>query len=136
MDTKRRSYDIYDIEERVHALELGGGDTPTPSSDSWDYSTTEKDTHQKWVDGQEIYCKVIEGTFNFKSATEITIVAQGDIELLVDFRAFGSYGNISPQSYITGGYVKSAHYAQFDATKVALFYTKTTPTNSAKRSKK
>lgn len=29
MDTKRRSYDIFDIEERVHALELGGGNTPS-----------------------------------------------------------------------------------------------------------
>ena len=30
MDAKRRSYDIFDIEERVHALELGGG-TPAKS---------------------------------------------------------------------------------------------------------
>ena len=59
MDTKRRSYDIYDIEERVHALELGGGDTPTPGGGSWDYSTDEVDTGQKWTDGKEIYCKVI-----------------------------------------------------------------------------
>lgn len=31
MDTKRRSYDIYDIEERVHNLESGGAPTPGAS---------------------------------------------------------------------------------------------------------
>lgn len=58
MDTKRRSYDIFDVEERVHALELGGGDTPEPTS--WDYSTTETATGQKWIDGSEIYCRVFD----------------------------------------------------------------------------
>lgn len=56
MDTKRRSYDIYDIEERVHALELGG--LPTPGGGSWDYSTDEVSTGQKWINGKDIYCKV------------------------------------------------------------------------------
>ena len=129
-----RNWDIFSLEKRIFNLEKGGGTTPTPTT--WDYSTTETDTKQKWTDGKEIYCRVIEGTFNFTSNTELTIVAQGDIELLVDFRAFGSYGNISPQSYISGGYVKGVHYARFDATKVALFYTKTTPTKTTKRSKK
>jgi len=35
--------------------ESGGGD-----SSSWDYSTTETDTGQKWIDGKTIYCKVLD----------------------------------------------------------------------------
>ena len=52
-----RNYDIYSIEERVHNLEMGG--SPTPGGGSWDYSTDEVDTKQKWIDGKEIFCKVI-----------------------------------------------------------------------------
>lgn len=36
----------------------GGGGT------SWDYSTTETDTGQKWVDGKSIYCKVMRYNYN------------------------------------------------------------------------
>lgn len=85
MDTKRRSYDIYDIEERVHALELGGT-TPTPTS--WDYSITETDTNQKWIDEKEIYCKVIvpaETTALSKNEwTLFTLSNASDIDKLID----------------------------------------------------
>lgn len=137
MDAKRRSYDIYDIEERVHALELGGGDTPTPGGGSWDYSTDEVDTKQKWTDGKEIFCKVINGTFNFTVNTPITIVAKGDMESIVDFRIFSASGIASPQAYFDGdNYVKGFHFARFDATKAIIYYTKATATKSTKRSKK
>ena len=54
-----RSYDPYSMEKRIYNLEQGGvGPTPTPTS--WDYSTTETDTNQKWIDGKEIYCKVLD----------------------------------------------------------------------------
>lgn len=42
----------YKLEERVTALEEGGGGLP-------DYSTTEQLTGQKWIDGKDIYFKVI-----------------------------------------------------------------------------
>lgn len=54
-----RNYDIYSIEKRVHDLETGGS-TPTPTPTSWDYSTDEVNTNQKWIDGNDIYCKVLD----------------------------------------------------------------------------
>lgn len=136
MDTKRRSYDIYDIEERVHALELGGGDTPTPGGGSWDYSTDEVDTNQKWTDGKEIYCKVITGTFNFTVGTPVNIVAKGEIESIIDCRIFSDVGIASPQAYIDSDVVKGFHFATFNATKAILYYTKATAAKTTKRSKK
>ena len=53
-----RNYDPYSMEKRIYDLEQGGGVGPTPTS--WDYSTTETDTNQKWIDGSEIYCKVLD----------------------------------------------------------------------------
>lgn len=134
MDTKRRSYDIYDIEDRVHQLELGGGSTPEPTT--WDYSTTETDTHQKWTDGKEIYCKVITGTFNFTAGTPVNIVAKGDMESIIDFRIFSDVGIASPQAYFDSGYVKGFHFATFNATSAIIYYTKATAAKSTKRSKK
>ena len=137
MDTKRRSYDIFDIEERVHALELGGGDTPTPGG-SWDYSTEETDTHQKWTDGKTIYCKVITGTFSFRANTEITILEdKGDIDKIIDFKALETNcGIASPLVYASGTAIKGYFYAQMNSTTAIIFYTKTESTKSTKRSKK
>lgn len=136
MDTKRRSYDIYDIEERVHALELGGGSSP--SGGSWDYSTTETDTHQKWIDGKTIYCKVITGTFNFRANTEITILEdKGDIDKIIEFKAFETNcGVASPLVYLSGTKINAYFYAQMNSNTAVIFYTKTEPTKSTKRSKK
>ena len=58
-----RNYDIYSIEKRVHDLETGGS-TPTPTPSSWDYSTTETNTNQKWIDGTDIYCRVLDYSSN------------------------------------------------------------------------
>ena len=52
-----RSYDPFSMEKRIYNLEQGGVG-PTPSS--WDYSTTETDTNQKWIDGSEIYSIVLD----------------------------------------------------------------------------
>ena len=150
MDAKRRSYDIYDIEERVHALELGGGDTPTPGGGSWDYSTEEVDTNQKWTDGKEIYCKV----FHFASPVaingnsnvgEFSTVSINDLDTLVDVHAIGTSG-AQGYKYTFGG---SAWYegsgfglkiAGFTVsgsiTDVIVYYTKSTTTKTAKRSSK
>lgn len=128
-----RNYDIYAIEERVHNLEMGG--SPTPGGGSWDYSTEETDTHQKWIDGKEIYCKVINGTFNFTVGTPVNIIEKGNMESIVDFRIFSVVGTASPQAYFDSDYVKGFHFATFNATSVIIYYTKTTETKS-KRSKK
>lgn len=138
MDAKRRSYDIFDIEERVHALELGGGDTPTPGGESWDYSTTETDTHQKWIDGKEIYCKVIEGTFNFTTNNQVEITTTDGIEKIIDVRAFGDTipSITSFQAYFDNGKIMGHNFSQFNASKIILYYTKTEATKSTKRSKK
>lgn len=55
-----RSYDPYSMEQRIYNLEKNSGSTPSPTPTSWDYSTNEVDTNQKWVDGSEIYCKVLD----------------------------------------------------------------------------
>lgn len=145
MDAKRRSYDIFDIEERVHALELGGGDTPTPGGGSWDYSTTETDTHQKWIDGKTIYCKVIGGSITFPSnlgTVDITNISDLNLSTIVDVRAVSTQGGTSvascanPMCYVNGNVLKGINFGQFNASAVILFYTKTEPTKSTKRSKK
>lgn len=134
---KNRSYDPYIMEERITALE-NAGSTPAPEPTSWDYSTTETDTKQKWTDGKEIYCRVITGTFNFRANTELTILDDiGNIDKIIDFKALETNGGFaSPLVYKSGTKLNSYFYAQMNSTAVIIFYTKTTTTNSAKRSKK
>ena len=130
-----RNWDIFSLEKRIFNLEKNGGSTP---SQSWDYSTTEIDTHQKWVDGKEIYCKVIEGTFNFTTNNQVEITTTDGIEKLIDGRAFGDTipSVVSCQFYFDQGKVMGHNSSQFNASKIILYYTKTAPTKSAKRSKK
>ena len=143
MDTKRRSYDIFDIEDRVHALELGGGDTPTPGG-SWDYSTDEVDTKQKWTDGKTIYCKVITGTFAFPSnLNPVNIGSFSDLSTVIDVTAVSTQGESSVASctnaimcYVDSGTLKAVSFGQFNASAIILRYTKTEATKSTKRSKK
>lgn len=131
-----RNYDIFSIEERVHNLESGG--SPTPGGGSWNYSTEETDTHQKWTDGKTIYCKVITGTFNFRANTEITILEdKGDIDKIIDFKALETNcGVASPLVYASGTKINGYFYAQMNSSIAIIFYTKTEPTKSTKRSKK
>lgn len=146
MDTKRRSYDIFDIEERVHALELGGGDTPTPSGGSWDYSTTETDTHQKWIDGKEIYCKVITGTFIFpqnNGTVNIADISTFNISTIIGIKAVaiveGTFvlSCANPMCFVdSNNMLKGINFGAFNANAIILFYTKTESTKSTKRSKK
>ena len=129
-----RNWDIFSLEKRIFNLEKNGGSTP---SQSWDYSTTETDTHQKWIDGKTIYCKVITGAFNFTANTQLIILPnKGDIETIIDSRIFANTAIASPQIYFSDNSVAGVHFANFGATKVILYYTKTEPTKSTKRSKK
>lgn len=87
MDTKRRSYDIFDIEERVHALELGGG---SPSGGSWDYSTTETATGQKWINEKDIYCRVFNNLNKTLSEWTDLGVDASDIDTIVNGYVIGN----------------------------------------------
>ena len=136
MDTKRRSYDIYDIEERVHALELGGGDTPSPGG-SWDYSTEEVNTGQKWVDGKDIYCK----TFVFESP--ITITGAQWTSLIEDFGISNIIEGVVLDDETKGAYVGlfgiSSNYVKVylstggKAHSLILRYTKSTTSKSSRK---
>lgn len=134
MDTKRRSYDIYDIEERVHALELGG--TPTPGGGSWDYSTEAVNTGQKWIDGKDIYCK----TFVFESAITITggqwvsLIADSGISniiegIVIDNETKGAYVGLFG---ISGDYVKVYLSTGGKANALILRYTESTASKSSR----
>lgn len=54
----QRNYDPYSMEERIYQLEQNGSG---PSYEPWNYSTSEVNTGQKWVDGKDVYCTVITG---------------------------------------------------------------------------
>ena len=138
MDTKRRSYDIYDIEERVHALELGGGSSP--SGGSWDYSTDEVDTKQKWIDGKTIYCKVVTGTFTFRQGIALEILADASsIDHVIDFRIADTVNGASCatiQCWIETGKLNAISPYATTASNAIIYYTKVTPAKTTKRSKK
>lgn len=146
MDTKRRSYDIYDIEERVHALELGGGDTPTPGGGSWDYSTDEVDTKQKWTDGKEIYCKVLQSTITGSISVDqtITMGTIADVDTIIDLHCVvksSSTSSLSGTLMDTGwidstGSVKvkpKVGYSNVTDVKAIVKYTKATAAKSTKK---
>lgn len=137
-----RNYDIYSIEQRVYELEKGA--TPTPGGGSWDYSTDEVDTKQKWIDGKEIYCKVIEGTFAFPSnLNPVTVGTMSDLSTIIDVAAVSTQGESSSASctsaimcYVDNGVLKAISFGQFNASAIILRYTKTEYAKSRKRSKK
>lgn len=142
MDTKRRSYDIFDIEERVHALELGGGSTPSPGGSSWDYSTKEVSTGQKWTDGKDIYAKVYHFatplSVNANSYADMTETIITDVDTIIDGFGIGSNGSYKAMFKGTvwyDGYCKMIGYAVSGTiTDFAVRYTKTAATK--KRSTK
>lgn len=145
MDIKRRSYDIYDIENRVHQLELGGGDTPEPTT--WDYSTTETATGQKWIDGKDVYCIVIDKINMGLSSSAWLDISGSDttnLETIVDATPYCAdavkgqcmyYGCIIANNETTHK-LTTLQVASGSLTlnRVILYYTKKTTTT--KRSKK
>lgn len=149
MDAKRRSYDIYDIEERVHALELGGTPSPTPTPTSDIYSETETEIGT-WVDGKKIYRKVIKPTLtsiNANSNNNIADVSAIGIDTLIRARGcikltsasavtavmndtawINTTGVLTIKPYVGHSNITSMYYV--------LEYTKTTTTNTKRSSKK
>lgn len=144
MDTKRRSYDIYDIEERVHALELGGGSpSPTPSAgDVYSEDETEIGTFL----GEKLYRKVIpstktsisDGNNDFGDVSAIGIDTLVKVRLVIKSTSsdswthatFGLGGAITKNGHL---YVKTNDsYNNVSFCKAIIEYTK----KSTKRSKK
>lgn len=68
---------IEKLEDIKNNLSGGGSGGGLP-----DYSTTEKKTGQKWIDGKDVYFKVVQGDLN--NAT-VTIPNTLNIEELIDF---------------------------------------------------
>ena len=126
-----RNYDIFSIEQRVHNLEqnAGGGGTDT----AWDYSTTETDTKQKWVDGKEIYC-IVKNGLHFSigdwedTGIDATNIAQiVDARTLVDIVGIADSPSLCHCMYsIQDNKVKVAKGDQFTGyvNTIILYYTK------------
>lgn len=65
------------LDSRVAALEV-----TAPK----DYSTTETATGQKWIDGRDVYCKVISDNIPaIETATNVTILTDTDIDNIIKY---------------------------------------------------
>lgn len=96
---------------------------------AWDYSTTEVDTGQKWVDGKEIYCKVFTGLSATLVANNL-VVSGADITSaseIISCTCIDQEGSIIAVSvYNVSGDLKLFAYQSGNViTKIILFYTKT-----------
>lgn len=58
-----------------------------------DYSTTETATGQKWIDGKEIYCKVITGTFPEISTTSSQEVGELEFNEIISITSILERGD-------------------------------------------
>lgn len=140
---KNRSYDPYIMEERITALE-NAGSTPAPEPTSWDYSTTETDTKQKWIDGKEIYCKVVAPAtpVSYTKQTWAEIGTLEGVEAIIKTNVIYIY---STTNCGEGGFLTdlnkttnklSVYHDAYNGTIVAMvvFYTKAAaPSKSRKR---
>lgn len=116
-----------------------------PESSTWDYSTSEVDTGQKWTDGSNIYCKVI--SFGALPNTTTKTVASGLTNVkILEIRgiAFASIVTIPlPHSneatlYFANGDVcvaTSADFTNYTESYVVLKYIKTEEQQTRKRGK-
>lgn len=106
MDTKRRSYDIYDIEERVHALELGGGNTPTEIKGT--ISEIVKETTTEIRDGST-------HTINVTKKYTNPYVVAANAQPLSDWGGIMCVRNVVYSS--TNNTITFTTYTNYDATK-------------------
>lgn len=127
-----RNYDIFSIEKRVHNLETNGGGG---GSTSWNFSTTETATGQKWIDGRDIYC-IVYAPENQNIVTnswqELGVSIPG-IKDLIDFKM--NFDDVSagndggPNSFILGQVYNNGvrYYSQTAVGKILsciIYYTK------------
>lgn len=142
-----RNWDIFSLEKRIFNLEKNGGSTPTPTS--WDYSTDETDTHQKWTDGKEIYCKVVQSTITGSISIDqtITLGTIADVDTIVDLHCVvkSSNTNSPTGTLMDTGWIDSTGslkikpkvgYSSVTDVKAIVKYTKVTATKTTKRSSK
>lgn len=152
MDTKRRSYDIYDIEERVHALELGGGSpSPTPPTPSSGDVYSETETEIGTYLDKPLYRKVIpssktsisDGNNDFGDVSSIGIDMLVKARLVIKSTTSDSWSHAA--FGLGGAITKSGHlviktndsYNNVTYCKAIIEYTKVAnDQKSAKRSKK
>lgn len=144
MDTKRRSYDIYDIEERVHNLELSGGGGGGGSS--FNFSTEETATGHKWIDGRDVYCRVkaYETPLSWHSGDISTGFDTTGIDQILEMWVVGKdqaqygYGNNRGWGWRFDANNDLLIYSQTGASPVAIvvFYIKEVAPTKTKRSSK
>lgn len=122
----------YNVVERLEALEEGGGGggyvLPVASADtlggvkvgnglsidaetgvlsasgqSWDYSTNEVNTGQKWVDGSDIFCKVY-NNIQLTNGTDVTVDANfGSDKNVVKIEGMGTYAQNDENTFTSLG---------------------------------
>lgn len=141
MSVKRRSYDIYDIEERLYKIEKGG---LTPEPTTWNYSTDETDTHQKWIDGTPVYNRVFHWSTPLKyqsdyfdtniDCTGLNII---DITVIGKDKAQYGYGNTNAWAwkFDSNNKLLISSTVGADVSDIIIKYYKTAPAKSS-RSKK
>ena len=136
-----RTYNISWVVVDLASSGSGGG------SSSWDYSTTETATGQKWIDGKDVYCIVID-KINMGLSSQAWLDISGsdttDLETIVDATPYCAdavkgqcmyYGCIIANNETTHK-LTTLQVASGSLTlnRVILYYTK--KTTSKKRSKK
>lgn len=112
-------------------------------SQTWNYSTDEVNTGQKWIDGKDIYCKVYNNV-QLSSGTDVIVDANfGDDKNIVKIEGTGSYtadnvktfvmlsnylaGNDKVVPKVTGGTLLAEVKDNWSAWNchIIVFYTKT-----------
>lgn len=70
-----------------------------PESSTWDYSTSEVDTGQKWIDGKDIFCKVY-NNIQLTNSTDVTVDANfGSDKNIIKFEGVGHYSHNDVMHY-------------------------------------
>ena len=113
-----------------------------PESGTWNYSTDEVNTGQKWIDGKDIYAKTFSSSSSFTIGIDWTATGLeiADAECIVDakFVRYESHGLVSCDYNLNSGVVRvnrSASLSSSTGYAVTAFYTKTDVQQTRKRGK-
>lgn len=89
---EKKAYDTYQITNDY-----------TGGSGGWNYSTSEVNTGQKWVDGKDIYCKVY-SNIQLTNGADVTIDANfGTDKNIIRFEGAAKYTSGSEVQYVSLG---------------------------------
>lgn len=94
---------------------------------SWDYSTSEVNTGQKWIDGKDIYCKVIN---NITISGTSTTVSISNVDKLIKFDGYlissdSNYSIPIASYWETTSYHNSTYYDYLNSRAVIVHTTQT-----------